>query len=160
MSIDTLGDLIGVDLANDLTPAQRGEVTSAARENPTGLVDLIHRLEANPNVRSVVPVLLAEIRKGKHHAPPQVARAGRSRERNAVDFAEQRYLARIAKYPDWGQEHAIEYAVDFTLMDVPNAGMTSYELEAALRQRLGLSTPQPAPPPKPRHLRVVSEVEA
>lgn len=127
-------EIIGTELAFDASPSQRTRIEHAITQNPEGVrrvADKVKRDLVKGSINAGIPVLLARLDKGSHKRNSPKATADLS----VIDFAERRYLALIAKYPDLGQQDAIEYAVDFTLID-QSSSMSSWQLEQALKERI------------------------
>lgn len=153
-------EIVGTTIAADLAPRQRDEVQAFIDEHDgryaDGVSEVARRVaieEAAGKFDAAVPVLLARLRQGQHHR--RHLQAVRS-ELDIVTFAERRYRAKMADFAKhqrdprfWGEREAIEYAVDWTIIDRKDCAMNTAELDHALRERLGLPHPDQTPVPPP-----------
>jgi hypothetical protein len=156
-------EVVGTTIASDLAPRQRDEVQAFIDENDgryaDGVAETARRVsieEAAGKFDAAVPVLLARLRQGQHRR--RHLQAVRS-ELDIVTFAERRFKAKLADFAKhgadplfWGEQEAIEYAVDWTIIDRKDCAMSQAELEDALRERLGLPHPDRTVVPPPPEL--------
>lgn len=148
-------DIIGTTTYLDCSQKQRDEIAEYIHQDPDGVKAVAEKValeETAGKIDSAVPVLLARLRNGQH------LRRRKQQERSELDivtFAERRYHAKMADFakhhanPDeWAEVEALEYAVDWTIINRKDCAMTSTELMDALCRRLGVRyKPRGARPP-------------
>jgi hypothetical protein len=137
-------EIIGTTIYQDCSQKQRDELARYITENPEGVHETARKValeEASGRIDAAVPILLTRLRNGQHRKRELQTIRG---ETDLVTFAECRYQAKmtsLAKHrtnPDeWNRTEALEYAVDWTIVDRKDCAMDSTELMTALCLRVG-----------------------
>jgi hypothetical protein len=136
-------EIIGTTIYQDCSQKQRDELAIYTNENPEGVRETARKVaheEASGRIDSAVPILLSRLRNGQHHRrDKQQTRS----DLDIVDFAERRYHAKMRDFAkhhanpnQWGHTEALEYAVDWTIIDRKDCGLTGDELMTKLCRRL------------------------
>lgn len=135
-----LHDVIGRELAEQLTLSQREYVQQAADEAPAGLRQVAAEIHAaGAKIERPVAVLLSRIKRGQHldrepgaNAPARIPSDHRDLARRLYDAK----LADVAKHDtgwtiDEQRQHAIDYALDYCKA----SGKELWAIETELRRQ-------------------------
>lgn len=135
----SLVDVIGKDLAEQLTLSQREYVQAAADEAPDGLRQVAAEIRAaGTKIERPVAVLLNRIKRGQHEDRQPGAHAPARGDIDKRDWARRLYVAKISHLrqhaTQWSEaeqrEHAIDYALDHCRASGAELWRIQHELQA------------------------------